>query len=73
MSEPPPSPCSGVCLLDRRFDWCAGCFRRPGEIRAWPEASCAVKQAILDELDAREAEAAQMPPLQAESRPEENE
>ncbi|MAW61235.1 MAG: hypothetical protein CMJ94_10420 [Planctomycetes bacterium] len=57
MTQDPVSPCSGVCLLDARFGWCAGCFRRPTEIRDWPTASAEQKQAILDRLDEREAEA----------------
>lgn len=66
MSEGPASPCSGVCLLDPRFGWCAGCFRQPTEIRLWPEASPDEKQQILDQLDDRELRAAQEQPWQAE-------
>jgi predicted Fe-S protein YdhL (DUF1289 family) len=62
MSEGPISPCSGVCLLDPRFGWCAGCFRQPQEIRAWPQASPIEKQQILDQLDDREHRAAQKQP-----------
>ena len=69
MSEGPASPCSGVCMLDPRFGWCAGCFRQPQEIRVWPQASRSEKQQILDLLDEREAQAGQQAPWQAE-RPE---
>lgn len=59
MSEPDEelhSPCSGVCMLDVARGWCAGCFRKPAEIRVWPEASDEAKRAILAALDAREAQ-----------------
>lgn len=58
MSDAPESPCSGVCFLDPRFGWCAGCFRLPGEIREWLAAASERKQEILDALDAREERAA---------------
>lgn len=67
MTEGPASPCSGVCLLDPRFGWCAGCFRQPQEIRVWPAASDLEKQRILDQLDERELQAGQAPPWQAEN------
>jgi uncharacterized protein len=66
MNEGPASPCSGVCLLDARYGWCAGCFRQPQEIRVWPEASAVEKQQILDQLDERELQAAQRAPWQLE-------
>ena len=62
MSDAPESPCSGVCFLDPRFGWCAGCFRKPGEIAEWPQDDAARRQAILDELDEREAQAAEQAP-----------
>ena len=68
MTQGPVSPCSGVCLLDPRFGWCAGCFRQPQEIRVWPSANDEEKQQILDQLDERERQAGQEKPWQAENR-----
>lgn len=62
MSGAPESPCSGVCFLDPRFGWCAGCFRQPSEIREWLSADPDRKQEILDALEAREAQAAAQKP-----------
>lgn len=33
-----PSPCIGVCRLDRQVGRCEGCLRTPAEIAEWPRA-----------------------------------
>ncbi|BEV02540.1 DUF1289 domain-containing protein [Novosphingobium olei] len=43
----PPSPCTGVCTIDRATRTCAGCARTIEEIAAWLSASAAQKHAIL--------------------------
>ncbi|HEX8444567.1 MAG TPA: DUF1289 domain-containing protein, partial [Allosphingosinicella sp.] len=36
--QEPPSPCNGVCQLDRPTRWCVGCGRTASEIGRWPIA-----------------------------------
>ncbi|MBC3862703.1 DUF1289 domain-containing protein [Undibacterium jejuense] len=38
-TEPVPSPCVGVCKMDEKAGWCAGCFRTIDELTAWSTAS----------------------------------
>ena len=47
------SPCIGVCEIDRRRNWCRGCFRTMDEIIEWGSAPADQKRAILDRVDAR--------------------
>jgi uncharacterized protein len=48
-----PSPCIGVCRLDRESGLCEGCLRTAGEIAAWPYASEAEQLAIVRNLRER--------------------
>jgi predicted Fe-S protein YdhL (DUF1289 family) len=51
-----PSPCIGVCTLDRSGAICVGCFRTLDEIRAWARLSNEQKREILLKLSSREAQ-----------------
>lgn len=51
--EPPPSPCTKVCSIDRKTGWCLGCWRTGEEIGAWPTMSVQAKHALLAKLPAR--------------------
>lgn len=53
IAEPPPSPCSKVCTIDRETGWCIGCFRTGAEIGAWPAMDAAAQHALLAALPAR--------------------
>lgn len=58
MSEahvPVGSPCTGVCRMDDRTGWCAGCLRSIDEIIAWGRASDDDKRRIWRLLPARRA------------------
>ncbi len=52
--EPPPSPCTKVCSIDRKTGWCLGCWRTGEEIGAWPTMSVQAKHALLAQLPARQ-------------------
>ncbi|HQS94988.1 MAG: DUF1289 domain-containing protein [Novosphingobium sp. 16-62-11] len=52
-SADPPSPCTGVCVIEPAQQLCRGCYRTIEEITAWPAASAARKQAILGEVASR--------------------
>lgn len=41
-----PSPCVGVCRMDEKKAWCAGCFRTLDELAGWSTASTTVKLQI---------------------------
>ncbi|WP_084279280.1 DUF1289 domain-containing protein [Novosphingobium sp. B1] len=57
MSEAhPPSPCTGICEVDRRTSICRGCRRTLGEISAWFTATAIEKHAILRDLAARQSD-----------------
>ncbi|RQS70476.1 DUF1289 domain-containing protein [Burkholderia sp. Bp8963] len=47
------SPCTGVCKIDPRTEWCAGCLRTRDEIKAWRASDDDAKRAVLARLDAR--------------------
>ncbi|MBF9150801.1 DUF1289 domain-containing protein [Novosphingobium jiangmenense] len=51
----PPSPCTGVCEIDRATEVCRGCQRTLGEITAWFTATAQEKHAILRALAARQS------------------
>lgn len=34
-----PSPCVGICTLDRQKGECVGCMRTPAEIAEWSRAT----------------------------------
>ena len=52
------SPCTGVCKIDPRTEWCAGCLRTRDEIKAWRASDDDARRAVLAQLDARRAAAA---------------
>jgi uncharacterized protein len=54
-SQPAPSPCINVCVMDAATGWCTGCFRTIDEIVDWGNAPNASKWAVLHDLEAREA------------------
>jgi predicted Fe-S protein YdhL (DUF1289 family) len=47
--KPVPSPCVGVCRLDKA-QTCEGCRRTIEEIRLWRRLSDAEKKEILDRI-----------------------
>jgi predicted Fe-S protein YdhL (DUF1289 family) len=49
----PPSPCTGVCRIDRKTGWCEGCLRTLTEIADWPMLSSAEKRDLLARLEQR--------------------
>jgi uncharacterized protein len=53
-TDPAPSPCINVCVMDAATGWCTGCFRNIDEIVGWSTASNANKWAVLHTLEARE-------------------
>ncbi|SFF77884.1 Protein of unknown function [Novosphingobium sp. CF614] len=46
MNEP-PSPCTGVCRIDRTTGWCLGCRRTIQEIAGWSGLSSEARRAVL--------------------------
>lgn len=48
-----PSPCVGVCELDREKGQCRGCMRTPREIAEWGRATNERRFEILQELKQR--------------------
>lgn len=48
-----PSPCIGVCTLDRVAGRCEGCLRTPAEIAEWPRATNERRYDILQDLKQR--------------------
>ena len=49
------SPCIGVCAIEPRTGWCAGCLRTIDEIAAWGALDAQAKRAIRERLPARRA------------------
>ena len=48
-----PSPCTGICRLDREQRFCLGCFRRVEEIVEWGRASYETRTMIWKQLGER--------------------
>ena len=48
-----PSPCIGVCKIDRTSGFCVGCARTPAEIRRWKRVGDEEKRLILAGLAGR--------------------
>ena len=48
-----PSPCVGICRLDRARQLCEGCLRTTQEIARWPYAETAERLSILQHLRER--------------------
>jgi hypothetical protein len=53
--NPPPSPCTNTCIVDRSHHWCVGCLRTLDEIGMWGEMSVEEQWAIVDEIERRRA------------------
>ena len=49
----PPSPCTGVCRIDRATGWCEGCKRTLTEIADWPMLTAREKAEVLRRLGER--------------------
>lgn len=53
-SEPlVPSPCIGLCELDRESALCQGCLRTIDEIAAWGSLDASARQRVLAALERR--------------------
>lgn len=50
------SPCIGVCVIDDMTNLCQGCYRTLVEIEQWWDLDANQKQAVIDQLSAREAQ-----------------
>ena len=50
-----PSPCTGICTVDKARALCIGCGRSLDEIARWPAASPAEQQLITARAQARKA------------------
>lgn len=55
----PPSPCTNVCVIDRRLDLCEGCLRTLDEISAWDSMSAEEKWSVLRLVDERRSKRGQ--------------
>lgn len=51
-TQPPPSPCVGVCTLDED-DLCMGCSRTMDEIGQWGTMTPDQQWAVVDDLPNR--------------------
>ncbi|MES2743171.1 MAG: DUF1289 domain-containing protein [Pseudomonadota bacterium] len=49
-----PSPCIGLCTMDRGSGLCQGCLRTIDEIVAWRQADDAYKLAVWAEIGRRD-------------------
>lgn len=52
-----PSPCIGVCRLDKDTQLCEGCMRTRDEIKIWRSADNQTRVQIVRELRKRRIEA----------------
>ncbi|WP_217998576.1 DUF1289 domain-containing protein [Novosphingobium naphthalenivorans] len=48
-----PSPCTGVCRIDRQTGWCLGCRRTLDEIASWRDMSEEERRTVAERLTAR--------------------
>ena len=49
------SPCTDVCRIDPRTDWCAGCLRTRDEARDWKKMTDHRRHQILNDRTRRQA------------------
>lgn len=49
----PPSPCLGVCRLDRDGAYCTACLRSLDEIAGWSRFTPREKRTVLEALPGR--------------------
>lgn len=54
--RPVGSPCIDVCKMNPSGDYCEGCLRTRGEIKAWKSMSDQDRLILLDRLMARSSE-----------------
>lgn len=52
-----PSPCVGVCSIDRETRFCLGCFRSMEEIAHWSRYDDARRLQVVEALRQRQTEA----------------
>jgi predicted Fe-S protein YdhL (DUF1289 family) len=52
-SDPVPSPCIKVCVMDEANGVCIGCLRTLDEIAAWGALDAEAKRAILARIGER--------------------
>ncbi|WP_169569282.1 DUF1289 domain-containing protein [Sneathiella limimaris] len=52
-----PSPCTGVCTMDLKNEYCIGCFRTRLEIGGWIHLDNDEKLRVIKELRTRRREA----------------
>lgn len=62
MAKPPrgvdiPSPCTGVCTMDLKNEYCIGCYRSRLEIGGWMHLSNDEKLDVVKQLRGRRKEA----------------
>ncbi len=48
-----PTPCTGLCSIDHRYNLCVGCFRTLEEIAGWSGFDEKKKKHILAQLPRR--------------------
>jgi len=51
--SPVPSPCTSVCRIDPRTQWCAGCRRTLDEIADWSRMSDDQRRSVWASLPQR--------------------
>jgi uncharacterized protein len=52
-----PSPCSGVCTMDLRNEYCIGCYRTRTEIGGWAHFDNDEKLGVIKTLRGRRRDA----------------
>lgn len=61
LADGPPTPCIGVCRLDERTGFCAGCFRTLDEIADWMILMPDRRQEVLERIARRRAAGSRAP------------
>ncbi len=51
-----PSPCNGLCRINRRTGLCEGCFRTTEEIGAWTGMPDERRYQLLQTIERRQTE-----------------